>query len=378
MALPTTLQTGSTGWGDVGPATTGDGILGREYSEYGLMILMTYDQQNIYNALITDEYSQVLPANPGTDKAQWWRYPVLSNAEELEEGVPPAPTPLTRNRVTKSLKQRGKWIQFTDLERGRSAHPIPSIGLMRLMEVFNRTNDTNARDSLFLTSAPSSGNFPTTAQGGNVAITGKDSGNTITNPTYGGGKSSYSTLTTDSNGADFTLQDIKDMSDSLENNNVPMIFPRVFASTNVATVPGDPAYVGVTDYAGKNVLESLVTGTGVLDAWKFEHVKNYSDQTAIMPNEIGRTGHVRWLWSTSPSWAGTGTTKGIGRRLAILGQDAFGYMTISNEMLEIVTTGGGDSYNPLSQTSTVGLKWSDAYTMLRPDHVRQLFYVTTA
>lgn len=378
MALPTNLQAGSTGWGDVGPATTGDGILGREYSEYGLMILMTYDQQNIYRALVTDEYSQVLPANPGTDLAQWWRYPLLGNAEKLVEGVPPAPTPLTRNRVTKSLDQKGKWVQFTDLERGRSAHPIPSIALMRLMEVFSRTNDTDARDSLFLTATPSSGNFPTAAQGGNVAVTGKDSGNTVTNATYGGNKTSYTSLSTASNGGNFTLANIKAMSDSLEQNNVPMIFPRVFASTNVATVPGDPAYVGVTDSVGKDILEGLTTGTGALDAWKFEHVKNYSDQRAIMPNEIGRTGHVRWLWSTSPAWRGTGIAQGVGRRLAILGQDAFGYMTISNEMLDIITTGGGDSYNPLSQTSTVGLKWSNAYTMLRPDHVRQLYYATSA
>lgn len=383
MATPNVLATGATSYGDFGPAPSTDGVMGREFSEYGNLILRTYERENIYQNLITNDVTQVIPGNAGVEIAQWWRYPLLPNAVTLTEGQPPNATPRTRTRVTKRLTQKGMWIQTTDLERGRTSHPLSSIDVDNLMRSFMRTNDDEARNSLYLTGTPSSGNFPTSAQGGNIA-TSHDFGNSITNPHYGGSASSYSTLTTDGGGANFTLDKLKEMSDSMENLGVPMILPRITVNQNVAGLPGDEAYIGVTDSVGKGIIEGLRTGTGALADWVYEPIKNYSNPNAVMPNEFGRTGHIRWLWSSgsvdqpSPAWAGTGTTKGVGRRLAILGRDAFGMMTISNEMLQFEQAMMADSSDPLNQVSSTGIKWSNAFTMIRPDHVRQLFYATAA
>lgn len=380
MATPNVRATGFSSYGDRGPDNSASGVLGREFGEEGAMMLEVYARQNIYDALSSSQYGMVIPGNGGTEIAQWWRYPLLSKAEPLTEGVPPNATELSRQRVTKNLVQLGKVVQMTDLLRGRSIHSLPNIALQRLMTVFMETNDEYARDSLFLTDTPSSGNFPTTAQGGNVGGA-HDRGNKIESGQvrYAGGKTAYTGLNTASNGADFTLEDIRALSESLEMANVPMLTPRSVASDRVDTHPGDPCYIGVVDSVGRRILEGLTTGTGALEKWKFEFTKNYSQPTDILPNELGRTGNVKWLWSTSPAWAGTGVAGGTGRRLAILGADAFSTVQISNEMLNIYASPEGASKSdPLNQVYNIGIKWSIGYTILTPAHMRVLFYTTAS
>lgn len=376
MATPNNLATNAVRFGDTGPASSTNGILGRERSEYGVMLLEEFYRMNIYLNFMSERYTEIIPGGSGSEIAQWFEYPGSPAMAALTEGQPPNPIVLPRNRVTKQVKQRGGWYQLTDIERSRSAHNLPGVVTDKLMRGFMEDNDQLARDALYLTGTPASGNFPTGNQGGNVGGS-HDNGNKVTNVTYGGTATAYTGLTTDSSGGNFTLAKIRGMVERLESNNVPKLLPRIFASPLIATQPGPPCYIGVTDNVGRGILRGLTTGTGADARFRWQEPETYSQQEAIMPGEVGRTGDVRWIYSELTAWAGTGTTKGTGRRLAILGQDAFGMAGISTERMNVLTTSlEPDKGDPLGQVSSVGIKYSVAYSILNPTHVEVLYYTT--
>ena len=358
---------------DVQGAQSSANVLSPEYSEFGDLILNIYQGTNLYAMFATPEISQDIPGNAGSRLVQWFRYPYIDQAPEIVEGTTPPPQRLSRQRVTKALTQRGTWVQFTDQLLKQTIHNLPQIVFEKIAESFSSTDNQQAQDSLFLTTTPSSGNFPTNAQGGNVAGSG-DLGNTLTNVSYGGNKSGYSALTTSDR---LSLAKIRAVVEPLENNHTPMLLPRVPASPNVDTHPGDPAYIGLTDLVGKRQLEQLTTGTGADSYYTFEAAKNYSQPTAILPNEIGRTGPVRWFYSTKTAWAGTGTTSGVGRRAVIIGQDAFGMSAMTNQRFQLLATNvdQADKFDPLGLVGSLGYKYMAAYTILNPNYMGAIYYV---
>lgn len=372
-----TLPTGATTWGsETAPVAKATGELGPEKSQYGDMILREFYDRNIYLQAVSDMYANVIPMNAGSVLSQWFAYDELPDAKTpLTEGVTPAATPLSRRRVQKLIQQRGQWVALTDQERGRSIHDLPSVVVERLTQSFLSTSNGLAEDAYFLTGAVSGGNYPTDVQGGNVK-TATDVGNTIENVFYGGTASTFTGLTTDSNGGDFTLKHIREMAETLRDGNVPMVMPRIMASTGVGTLPSDPAYLGFADAKAKDILFGLTEGTGTDKYWAFQHAHTYGNQMAIMEGEIGRSGLVRWIYTTETPKELTGVTKGKGRRLAITGAEALAMSALSGENFQLITAQGAVTGDELDQQSSIGWKATHDYSLVNPLHSAQLFYTT--
>lgn len=356
-------------------ATNAGPVLGNELAAYGDSILEIFQGQNIYEMFATPSIGQDLPGNSGTDTVTWWRYPEIGEAPVLVEGNPGSPQKMGRERVQKQLEQRGTWMQSTDRLIARSIHNIPDIMFQRIGRSYVNTRNTQAQNAIYLTTAPSSGNFPTAAQGGSVAGT-SDVGNTLSNVVYGGGEDKYTDLNSDSD--NLSLANIRTLVEALENNHTPTLLPRITATPNVDTHPGDPAYIGTTDLIGKRVIAQLTTGTGADKEYIFEPAKNYAQPSSIMPNEFGRTGPVRWFYSSKAAWSGSGIAKGKARRVSIFGENYFGVSEATAEMFRLYAKGIGesDSTDVLGQVANIGYKYTSAFTLLNPLYGGAIFYAT--
>lgn len=374
--MPTSpLQAGSTSFGTaVNPASSDTGVLGPLASEYGALLLQTLYDTNPYVMLASGEYANIIPGGAGTSIAQWIDIAEFPDAMELTEGVTPAPTPVQRRVIQKKVRQYGQSVILTDQERGRDMNDLPSSVVERLTQSFMSTSNSLADTAVFLTGTPSSGDFPTVAQGGAV-MSGTDKENGVSNAFYGKGASGYTALTTDSDGGNFSLSDIRRMAEHLRDTNVPMKEEPIYATDAVSTSGRPKAYWGIVDTVGKDILFSLTEGTGADKVYNFQHVHEYADARRALPNEIGSTNVVRWLLDTNEAWAGTGVAKGTGRRLSIHGKGALGMAAITPENFEIVTFAGASAYDPLAQLSGLGWKGSMAYTLLSGgDRSSQLWY----
>ena len=149
---------------------------------------------------------------------------------------------------------------------------------------------------------------------------------------------------------------------SLRNALAMKFTSMITGSTNYATTPIRPAYVGIVTPEGAVMLEGM---TG------FKGVEEYGYSDGLLPNEVGSYRGIRFVETTLlPPDSSSGTDK---EQCILMGEEALAEVGIRGKkrietIIKDLSAGDGQS-NPLNRWGSIGSKFRLAAAVLRPDWV---------
>lgn len=255
------------------------------------------------------------------------RYSLLAaNTTALTEGVTPSGVQLAVTDVTGTVAQYGDFVTLTDKLQFSTLDPILTETAELLGQQAGNSLDQICRDVM-------------------------TSGTTIQ---YASTATSTATVTSSMK---LTLAEVQEAVKTLQTNNAKRITSMVNPSTGFNTSPIMPAFVGIispkTHYDLKNV-------TGWVP------VAQYSNQSNLLPGEVGSLDEVRFCLTTNADISAAGGSGGIDVAFTlILAQDYYAISRISGHALENVVKplGSAGTADPLDQRSTSG--WKASFVAIR-------------
>lgn len=282
-----------------------------------------------------------LPQNKG-EGVTFRRYSSLTPATApLVEGVTPSSQALAKTDITKAVKQYGTFVEITDLVQYTTEDPILTEKAEILGENAGESLDMVFRDGLIGGSS--------VYRAGNVA------------------QASIVTL--------LTATELDKIIKALRLANAKYWIKNPIAgSTAVGTQPIGAAYFAICDPRVTYDLKTVLTTS-------FIETKNYPNQAAILPGEVGSYKSIRFIETTNaytvPDGGGllsslttghstSGTNLDV-HYILIFGQNAYGISDMSGKGLENIVKPLGAGDDPLNQRSTSAWKATTCGTVILND-----------
>jgi len=277
----------------------------REY--YDRLLLMT-----AYPALIHTRFAQkrILPEKMG-DRIVFRRYARLATVPvPLNDGVTPPGAALSATDIQAQVSFYGNFVMITNQVELTVEDRVLNEASRLLAQNLGQTMDEVTRDVLAATSSV-------------LACANGVNGNTPT---------------------ELTKADIDAAVQTLLGNDAEMISEVVPGRDAFGTAPVRPSFWGYIDTGLLDDLEAVAN---------FIHSANYPNQQAVLPEEWGATGNVRWLYTSvgSVSAAATPVYDNF-----IIGKEAYAVVHLGSETGEfyVEPLGSAGSADPLHQRGSVG------------------------
>lgn len=323
------------------------GQVGPQYSYYSFSQLLPFARQYMNIALVAQV--KPLPKNAST-VAHFTRVERLeTDPVELTEGITPDATQIVTTTINATMKEYGRFIQYTDKVEDTSFASVvkefsPVLG-ENMGAVLESVNATELCSSL------------------NVVYSN------------GAARSDVNTA--------ITKSAISKAVRMLERNYASKITSMNNAANLFNTTPIPPCYVAFCHSDLRADLESI---SG------FIPVEKYSSQRTIHPNEIGTIGQVRFIMNNfvtvdkdGGGAAGqmistTGTNADV-YVTPIVAKDAFGVINLTGYgagKMFYVPVGEASKSDPLAQRGSVGYKVWHAAKILNDDFVAKIESAVTA
>lgn len=305
-----------------------------------------YDRNLLMRALpllVHTKFAQVrdIPANSGTNTIKFRRYGTLTAATSaLTEGTTPAGSQASVTDITATVAQYGDFITYTDVVSYESPDAVLTEFSDILGEQAGNTLDQLTRDVL--------------AAGSTVQYVGAVSRVTIASDDL------------------ITATEVKKAVRTLKNANARRVTSMIGASTNVATEPVAPAYIG---FVSPSTWYDLQDETGWVP------VEKYAANTKVMEGEVGKLGDVRFIESTNAKvFTGAGASSIDVHATIIVGAQAYGITRISGQALRNIVKplGSAGSADPLEQRGTTGWKATFVAKILNDDFMVRLEHAVSA
>lgn len=283
-----------------------------------------YDRTLLLRAVayfVHTKFAQVrdIPRNGGTNTIKFRRYGNLSAATTaLTEGVTPAGSSLSVTDITATVAQYGDFITISDVIDYESKDPVLVEAAEILGDQAGDTLDQLTRDVL--------------AAGTVVTYVGQSTRSAITATNL------------------ITATEVRKATRTLKNAKARRITRMINSSTGVATEPVAAAYIGICH---PNTTYDLQDETGWVP------VEKYANTVALMENEVGKIGEVRFIETTNAKvFSGAGSNGLDVYATIIMGTDAYGITRISGEAMKniIKPLGSAGTADPLEQRATSGWK----------------------
>lgn len=277
----------------------------REY--YDRLLLMT-----AYPALVHTRFAQkrTLPKKMG-DTIVFRRYARLATVPiPLVDGTTPPGSPLSATDIKARVDFYGNFVTITNQVELTVEDRVLNESARLLAQNLAQTLDEVTRDVLASTSSV-------------LACSNGVNGNTPT---------------------ELTKADIDSAVKTLLGNDAEMISEVVVGRDAFGTAPVRPAFWA---YIDTDLLDDLEAVSN------FTHSANYPNQQAVVENEWGATGNVRWLYTSvgSVSSASPAVYNNF-----IIGKEAYAVVHLGSETGEfyVEPLGSAGSADPLHQRGTVG------------------------
>lgn len=283
-----------------------------------------YDRTLLLRAVayfVHTKFAQVrdIPRNGGTNTIKFRRYGNLSAATTaLTEGVTPAGSSLSVTDITATVAQYGDFITISDVIDYESKDPVLVEAAEILGDQAGDTLDQLTRDVL--------------VAGTVVTYVGQSTRSAITATNL------------------ITATEVRKAVRTLKNAKARRITRMINSSTGVATEPVAAAYIGICH---PNTTYDLQDETGWVP------VEKYANTVALMENEVGKIGEVRFIETTNAKvFSGAGSNGLDVYATIIMGTDAYGITRISGEAMKniIKPLGSAGTADPLEQRATSGWK----------------------
>jgi N4-gp56 family major capsid protein len=287
-----------------------------------------YDPMHLYMAtqdMLFDRFASVKFVNAlhsGVKEAFAFRYRNLVPATTpLQEGVLPTGSTVHREKVRWTFNQYGDYMPYTDVFDIFDVDKVTGEFLKVLSNQAAETNDVIIRDII---------------SAGNRVI-------------YAGGNTTRTDLQADGTAPLIAKKDIELAVLNLKNAKAKKFKKIITGSTNIGTLPIRDAYVGITH---PNVINDLKDIEGWIP------VEKYAYDKALLPNEVGSFGEVRFIEDTNALRVES-TGENTVYVTLIFGQDAYAAVTPRGEggtktIHKPVTSGGVE--NALNQRGSIGWK----------------------
>ena len=339
-----------------------------EYNYIQIKLFKHIERPMIFKTFVSEELSINLPAGAGTPNGRWMREnkvkidnqklnPTTNKTPidyEVTEGNNPDPVTYTRTEVTKTVKQYGTYIAYTDLAEKRVAQEYGKFSqnsIDQLNDWYNMMVEVLVQQALSLDSAGTG-----------------DKNNTITTSQIFYPSSTETTtasLTVANSGIKYKQYD--DMYYYLEGQRAGKLYDEINAGDGVGTNPVGGAYALLVGYEWvRYMLSSANT-----EKTTFNPVRTFQYGTNTQQRML------EWGW-IEPGFRVFVTPFEIYKRSSggvdvswacALGMDALAGLSIENENRELEMKRGADSGDALNLTQTDGIKMSLAFSLVNSKHV---------
>jgi N4-gp56 family major capsid protein len=246
----------------------------------------------------------------------------ITTDPRLTEGVTPVGMDLTTSKITATLEQCGKFVEYTDVVVQTSEDPALAELSTLIGENAGQNLDILTREVLV---AGTSVQYASTA----VARAGITAAMTL------------------------CLTEVREAVRTMKVNNVPKITKMQTPNGNTDTIPGNACYVGIIH---PNVTLDLKNDPNA----GFVEIQHYPDGGVnALPGEVGRMDEVRFIESSfATPFDGEGAGGVDVYPTIILGADAYGVSRITSKELEMIVHNPGETgaADPLNQRGSIAWK----------------------